>query len=184
MKKYRALSLLLPVFLTGCLQESPEELDRLGKEDPVFKQMILSRDQAHNQMQLIKQDLLNRKKWMDSQVEKLRADYDAVAKQQNKKIEQFRLSIEQNRDRLKREMEQQSVAMEEKKGTLDGYQKKMAAVRKVLQEGKGFSLSKTERQQWEERALMVSEKIRPLAEEIQELKLQVRLKKQKIQYLR
>ena len=65
-----------------------------------------------------------------------------------------------------------------------GYQKTLLDVRRVLREGKGISLSKTERQKWAERILMLSEKIRPLAEDIQELKLQIRLKKQKIQYLR
>jgi hypothetical protein len=57
-------------------------------------------------------------------------------------------------------------------------------VRKVLHESKGITLSKAERQKWEERVLMLSEKMRPLMDEINDLKLQIRLKKQKVQYLR
>ena len=74
--------------------------------------------------------------------------------------------------------------MQDKQVEMAGYEKTLADVRKVLQEGKGLSLSKTERQKWEERILMLSEKVRPLTDEIQELKLQVRLKKQKIQFLK
>ena len=55
-------------------------------------------------------------------------------------------------------------------------------LRLVLREGKGINLSTQEKQKWEERILMLSEKIRPLSEEIQELKLQNRLKKRKIGY--
>ncbi len=184
--KKRFIFFLLPcLFLSGCLfQESPEELDRLIKEDPAFKQMILARDQACDQIHLIKEDLLNKKKLLDSQVEKLRTEYDTSAKTQNKKIEQYRAMIETNRNLLKRQQEQDGAHMEEKQSELAGYEKTLSDVRKVLHEGKGISLSKTERQKWEERILMLTEKIRPLTEEIQELKLQIRLKKQKIQFLR
>ena len=183
MKRYL---FLLPfcVLIAGCLSESPEELDRLTKEDPAFKQMIQLRDQTHHQIQTLKDDLLNRKKTLDSQVEKLRADYDAIAKAQNQKIEQLRGTIEQNRDLMKKNMESESGSLEAKQNELSGYQKTLTDVRKVLNESKGISLSKTERQKWEERILMLSEKMRPLMDDIQELKLQIRLKKQKIQYLR
>ena len=184
MKKCPVLFLLAPFFLTGCLQESPEELARLIKEDAAFKQMIVARDQAHSQIRLIKQDLLNRKQQLDGQLEKLRADYDATAKQQNKKIEQYRASIDQNRERLKREIDQESASMDAKQTEMEGYRKTLGDVKKVLSEAKGITISKAERQKWEERILMLTEKMRPLADEIQELRLQVRLKKQKSQYLR
>ncbi len=183
--KRHVFFLLSCVFLPGCLfQESPEELDRLVKEDPSFKQMILSRDQAYGQIRLIKEDLLNKKKTLDAQVDKLRSEYDAYAKTQNKKAEQFRNGVEANNNLLKRQLEQNGAHMEEKQSELAGYEKTLSDVRKVLNEGKGLSLSKTERQKWEERILMLSEKIRPLAEDIQELKLQIRLKKQKIRFLK
>ena len=173
------------LFLSGCLfQESPEELDRLTKEDPTFKQMIQSRDQARGQIRLIKDDLLEKKKTLDAEVEKLRAAYDLYAKAQNKKVDQFRAMIETNHDLLKQQLEQESARMQEKQVEMGGYEKTLADVRKVLTEGKGLSLSKTERQKWEERILMLSEKVRPLVDEIQELKLQIRLKKQKIQFLK
>ena len=184
MKKCRAFCLILSLTLAGCLQESPEELARLTKEDPVFKQMILSRDQAHAQSRLIKEDLLERKKTMDDQIGKLRSDYDVIAKQQNKKMDQYGASIEQNANRLRKEIEAQSQSQSEKEVIFGSDQRKLAEVRKILQESKGFKLTKTERQQWEERALLLTEKMRPLAEEIQDLKLQIRLKKQKIRYLR
>lgn len=176
---------LFCVFLPGCLfQESPEELDRLVKEDPVFKQMIFARDQAHHQIHLIKEDLLNKKKVLDAELEKFRSAYDAYAKAQNKKIDQFRGTIDANHNLLKQQLEQNGARLEEKQNEMAGYEKTLSDVRKVLNEGKGISLSKTERQKWEERILMLSEKIRPLTEEIQELKLQIRLKKQKIQFLK
>ena len=184
MKKRHLFFLFVSFFLSGCLfQENPEELDRLTKEDPAFKQIIQARDQAHDQIRLIKENLLSKKQTMDAEAEKLRAGYDAYAKAQNKKIDQFRGTIEANRNLLKQQLEQQSASMQGKQEEVAGYEKSLAAVRRVLQGGKGLSLSKTERQKWEERVLMLSEKIRPLVDEIQELKLQVRLKKQKIQFL-
>jgi hypothetical protein len=175
---------ILCVLSSGCALQSPEELERLVKEDPTFKQMIGARDQAHVQMALIKQDLLTRKKAMDVQVEKLRAEHAAVAATYNKKIEQLRASIESHRQILKRDIESASAQVEAKSTELAGYQKTLADVRKVLHESKGITLSKAERQKWEERVLMLSEKMRPLTDEINELKLQIRLKKQKVQYLR
>ena len=175
---------LFSLTLTGCLQESQEELDRLVKEDPAFKQMIAARDQAHSQIQLIKHDLLSRKNTLDSQFQKMRAEYDAYAKEQNKKIDQYKLAIDANRDLLKKEIGITSASLDEKQEELAGYQKTLADVKKVLTESKGISLSKTEKQKWEERILMLSEKIRPLSEEIQELRLKIRLKKQKIGFLK
>ena len=185
MKNERVFFLLSCLFLSGCLlQESPEELDRLIKEDPSFKQMVVARDQAHGQIHLIKNELLNKKKILDAEIGKFRSEYDAYAKTQNKKIEQFRATIETNRSLLRRQLEQNGAHMEEKQSELAGYEKTLLDVRKVLKEGKGISFSKAERQKWEERILMLIEKIRPLVDDIQDLKLQIRLKKQKIQYLK
>ena len=180
----RVVCTLFCLILAGCAPQSPEELDRLIKEDAAFKQMIVARDQAHVQISLVKQDLLARKTLVDSQVDKLRADYDATAKAANKKIEQLQAAIATNRDLLKHEIDLAAAEVEAKQGELGGYQKTLSDVQKVLHESKGITLSKTERQKWEERILMLSEKMRPLIDEIGELKLQIRLKKQKIQYLK
>ncbi len=56
-------------------------------------------------------------------------------------------------------------------------------MQKVLKDPKGITLSAQDKKRWSEHVLMLNEKIRPLSEDIQELKLQVRLKKQKIAYL-
>jgi archaellum component FlaC len=172
------------LFLPGCASYSPEELERLTKEDAQFKVMIQARDQAHAQIGLIKQDLLQKKKLMDVQVEKLRSEYDAFAKTQNLKIEKFQSSIDTNRTALKREVESAGAQLAAKLSEIEGYQKTLADVKKVLNETKAISLSSQEKQKWEERAEMLKEKIRPLTDEIQELKLQIRLKKQKTGFLK
>lgn len=182
MKRLSA-ALLAVLSLTGCFGENPEELNRLVKEDPAFKQIIVARDEARHQIQLIKQDLLSKKKIVNEEVGKLRGEYDIYAKAQAKKIEQYRLTIDTNRIRLKREAELAGISLEAKVAELTGYQKTLSDVKKVLTEGKGLSLSKTERQKWEERILLLSEKMRPLVDEIQDLRLRIRLKKQKIGYL-
>ncbi len=170
--------------LGGCSAYGPEELDRLTKEDPHFKQMILARDQMHAQIRSLKEDLLGRKKAMDLQIDKLRRDYDAYAKAQNIKIEKYQTTIESNRSVLKREIDAASVQLTAKETELDGYQKTLSDVKKVLQEGKGIRLSAQEKDKWEERVLMLSEKIRPLMDEIQELRLQGSLKKKKMSFLK
>ncbi len=176
---------LISLSLTGCLiQESPEELDRLVKEDPAFKQMIASRDQAHQNIRFIKDELLSKKKVMDAQVEKLRREYDVYAKSQNTKIDLYRALIENNRNQLNKDIAAAQASLDSKQVELEGYKKTSADVNDVLREAKGIQLSKSERQKWEERVLMLSEKIRPLNEEIQELRLRIRLKKQKIGFLR
>jgi chromosome segregation ATPase len=185
-RNYSCIFLLLPcILVSGCVfQENPEELDRLVKEDASFKQLIVERDQAHSQMSVIKNDLLTRKKTLDAQVGKMRGEYDAYAKTLNQKVDQLRSGIESSRSLLKRQLEQDGANMEKKQSELAAYEKTLSDVRKVLHESKGISFSKAERQKWEERVLMLSEKIRPLADEIKELKLEMRLKKQKIRFLR
>ena len=163
---------------------APEELDRLTKEDPAFKQMIAARDQMHSQIRLIKDDLLEKKKAMDAQIGKLRQDYDVYAKAQTLKVEKCQNAIDANRKALKNEIETASAQLEAKQTELQGYEKTLGDVRKVLHESKSINLSAQEKQKWEERVLMLSEKIRPLTEELQELKLQIRLKKSKISFLR
>jgi len=177
-------ALIASLSLTGCLGENPEELSRLVKEDPAFKQMITARDEAQRQVGLIKQDLLSRKNTVNEQVGKLRAEYDAYSKIQSAKMVQYRATIDANRALLKREAEVAAAALEDKTAELAGYQRTLADVKKVLTEGKGLALSKTERQKWQERTLLLSEKMRPLIDEIQDLRLRIRLKKQKIGYLR
>jgi hypothetical protein len=170
--------------LTGCWWwQNPEELERLTKEDPVFKQMIVARDQAHAQEHLIKEDLLAKKRILDGQTEKLRAEYDAYAKAQNKKVEQCQSAIESNRELLKRQIETASAELEARQKDVEEYDKTLSGIKKLLRESKGISFSGQEKQKLEEKALILSEKIRPLADQVQELKLQIRLKKQKIQFL-
>ena len=170
--------------LMGCLGENPEELTRLVKEDPAFKQMITARDEAQRQVQTIKQDLLSKKNNADGQIAKLKEDYQTYAKTQTQKMEQFRATIEANRSQLKHEAEVAVTSLQEKLAELASYERTLADVKKVLTEGRGLALSKTERQKWEERILLLSEKMRPLNEQIQDLRLRIRLKKQKIGYLR
>jgi chromosome segregation ATPase len=179
----------LPFFLfalsiAGCASYGPEELDRLTKEDPQFRQMIAGRDKAHAEIRAIKNDLLSKKRIIDAQVEKLRRDYDVYSKAQNEKIEQYRGSVQASQSLMKREVEAMSAKLQARETELEGYQKTLADVQKVIKESKGFNLSEAERQRWEERVLLLSEKIRPLLDEIQELKLQIRLKKQKMYFLK
>ena len=120
---------------------------------------------------------------LDGQVEKLRGEYDAYAKSQNTKIEQRQATIDANRKLLKHQIEVASADLESKQKDLEEHEKSLLDVKKVLHGSKGISLSKQEKQKWEERSLLLSEKIQPLADMIQELKLQIRLKKQKIHFL-
>ncbi|MCG3175772.1 MAG: hypothetical protein MOGMAGMI_00705 [Candidatus Omnitrophica bacterium] len=168
----------------GCASYGPEELERLKKEDPSFAQLITSRDQIHGEIRAIKQDLLVRKKAADVQVDKIRGDYDLYAKAQNEKIEKYRSTIEASRNLMSREIETASKQLEAKITELAGYQKTLAEVRKMLRDSRELNLSGKSRQKWEERAMMLSEKMRPLAEEIQDLRSEIRLKKRKIYFVR
>ncbi len=181
-KKYFLPFLFL--FLTGCSSYGPEELDRLTKEDPNFKQMIAARDQVHAQGHAIKEDLLTKKQAMDAQIDKLRAEYDTYAKLQNQKIERGQAAVDANRNLLKKDIEIEEARLVSKQAELDGYSKTLADVRKVLKESKGITFSSQEKQKWEEKTLLLSEKMRPLKEEIEDLNLQIRLKKSKMSFLR
>ena len=175
----------LVVSLTaGCASYGPEELDRLMKEDPQFRQMIVTRDKAHAEIRDIKEDLLAKKRTLDTQVEKLRREYDIYAKAQNLKVEQYSAAIEASRALLKREIEGAAAKLQARLTELDGYQRTLTDVKKVIKESKGFNLSEAERQRWEERVLLLSEKVRPLLDEIQDIKLHIRLKKQKMFFLK
>lgn len=176
--------LCLTLVLAGCSQYGPEELDRLTKEDPNFKQMIVSRDQIHAQVHAIKQDLLAKKKAMDEQVDKLRRDYDAYSKAQNQKIEKYESVIDANRNLLKREVETAEADLDAKSAELDRLQKTLADVEKVLRQSHDLTLSAPERQKWEERRLMISEKIKPLTDDMQELKAKISLGKRKVSFLK
>ena len=178
--------ILIPVFLfsiSGCGSDSPEELDRLMKEDISFRQMIESRDKVHAQIHLIQEDLLLKKKDFDAQTGKMRQDYDVYSKAQNSKIVQYQGMIDAHRKNLREQIDSMTVEAETKQKELSGYEGTLADVKKVVRESKGIQWTSQERQKWEERILMLSEKIRPLLEEIQELKLQIRLKKKKIHFL-
>ena len=177
-------SVWIGVLLAGCSSVSPEELDRLIKEDSGFKQMIQARDENHRQINLIKQDLLDKKKLIDAQVDRVRREYDVYAKAQNLKIEKYQAAIDAGRNLLRRETETAAAQLNAKLAESDGYEKTLADVKRVLEGSKGIHLSQDEKERWQERVAMLTEKIRPLVEEIQELKLQIRLKKQKINFLR
>ena len=180
-KKITALCFIL--ILTGCSSYGPEELDRLTKEDPAFKQMIITRDQLHAQMRLVKEDLLAKKRVMDTQIDRLRAQYDAYAKLENQKMERYQTAIDSNRALLKREIEIAEAHLESKRTEFEGYRKTLADVQKILKESKGITFSAQEKEKWQEKVLLLSEKMRPLKEEIEDLNLQIRLKKRKISFL-
>lgn len=184
MRRLSVLFLAFPLFLSGCLvTESPEELERLTKEDPVFEKMILGRNQVHQQIASIKTDLLNRKKAVDAETMRLRSEYDALSKAQQLKIQNLRGAIENHRRTLKHQIETAEARLEAKQIEVEGYRKTLADVRTMLKNSKGIELSAKERQKWDERILMLTEKIRPIEDEIRELKLEIRLKNQKIRYL-
>lgn len=175
--------LVLILAIGGCEAYGPEELDRLTKEDPQFNQMIIQRDQAHKQMDLIKQDLLSRKNAMDAQILKLRQAYDTLAKTQNEKIEQYKTGIETNRRSLQKDVDAATAQLSLHQIKLAEFEKTQKEIQKVL-DNKSIKLPPSEREKWQERYLLQSEKIRPLLDDINELKLEIRLKKQKISYLR
>ena len=135
--------LLIPVFLfafSGCNSDSPEELDRLIKEDVVFRQMIESRDQAHAQVRLIKDDLLSKKRTVDSQVEKARQEYDNYAKSQNKKMEQYQGIIDANRKNLREQIESMTAELDSKLKELSGYEETLTDMKKMRQMNFGLDI--------------------------------------------
>lgn len=172
------------LFLAGCSSYGPEELDRLTKEDPGFKQMIVARDQRHGQMQAIKTNLLEKKRAMDAQIDTLRAQYDAYAKLENQKIDKCQASIDANRALLKSEIETAEAHLESRRIKFGGYLKTLGDIQRVLKESKGITFSAQEKQRWHEKVLILSEKMSPLKEEMEDLNLQIRLKKRKISFLR
>ena len=174
---------MITFFLAGCAANNPEELERLTKEDPNFRQMIATRDKMRSDVKLIKEDLLVKKRAVDAQVEKMRGDYDAYAKSQNIKIEKYKTGLEVYRKALAKDIDQATVSMETKQNELAGYEKTLRDVQKVLHESKGITLSAQEKEKWKERVLLLNEKMRPLSEEIQDLKLKIRLNKRKIGFL-
>ncbi len=174
-----ALSLSLP----SCMPAGPEELDRLTKEDPAFKQMIVSRDEIHYQIQQIKDDLLTKKRSMDAQISNLRNAYDAYAKTQHLKMEKYKTTIEANRNSLHKDIELAEAELEVKERRLGEYNRTQEDIKKILS-NKSLQMTAKENEKWRERDVLLSEKIRPLTEEIQELRLQIRLKQQKIKFLK
>lgn len=175
---------MIAFLVPACAFYGPEELDRLMKEDSAFKRMIMQRDQVRAEIRMMKDDLLAKKKAMDAQVDKLRHEYDLYAKAQNQKIEKYQVVIDVNRAVMKRGIEAAETSLEAKIAEVGGYEKTLSDVKKVLNETKGIGLSGQEKQKWQERVMMLTEKMRPLSEEIQELKLQIRLKKRKINFLK
>ena len=182
MKKF-FLFFVLALTLGGCAVNNPEELERLTKEDASFKQMITTRDRMHADVKLIKDDLLVKKRAMDAQVDKMRQDYDAYAKAQNVKIDKYKTVLDTYRKTLQKDIEAAGVSLDAKENELAGYQKTLQDVKKVLSEGKGITISPAEKEKWEERIVLLGEKMRPLADEIQDLKLKIRLHKKKIGFL-
>lgn len=179
----RILILALAVVLAGCAPNNPEELDRLMKSDPNFRQMVSSREHMRAEIQKIKADLLARKKIMDSQIDKLRSSYDAVAKIQNLKIEKYQANIDTNRNDLKRQVETRQAQLKAKETELAALESTLSEIQNVLKGSKSIQLTASEKQRWEERKLMQSEKMRPLAEDIEELKIQIDLAKKKSAFL-
>lgn len=180
------LSFLI-LFLSGCNSynsTASEELDRLTKEDPQFKEMMDSRNEAHRQIRAVKGQILEKKKVIDAKVSQLRKEYDAYVKENNITIEKYRSTIEANRNVLRREIEAGRAKLAAMAKELDGYQKTLGDVRKVISNGKGIDFSAEERKKWEERVLLLSEKIKPLADAIEEAKLSLRLKEQKMNFLK
>jgi predicted nucleic acid-binding Zn-ribbon protein len=116
-------------------------------------------------------------------VDKLREEYAAYSRAQNLKMEKYQAMIDAERAALKTEIENDNGSLDAKTKELGGYEKTLSDVKQML-EGKNIRLSPQEKEKWQERILMLSEKMRPLTEEIQELKLQIRLKKQKIGFLK
>lgn len=169
--------------LVGCAANNPEELERLTKEDAAFKQMITTRDRMHADVKLIKEDLLVKKRGVDAQVDKMRQDYDVYAKAQNVKIDKYKTVLDTYRKALQKDIEAASASLEAKQNELAGYQKTLQDVRKVLSESKGITISAQEKEKWEERIVLLNEKMRPLADEIQDLKFKIRLHRKKIGFL-
>lgn len=181
MKKFPIV--IAALILIGCAPPDPEELERLVKQDPSFKQVIGARDQVHRQVQVIRTDLLQKKQALDSTVDKLRTDYDAFAKAQNQQIEKYQASLEAYRALMKRELETLNAQLQAKKTEFAGYKNSIESIHKMRGQTQGIKLSKAEQEKWQERVLMLSEKARPLVEEIRELEAEIALKKRKLSYL-
>lgn len=181
----RAIILAMTLCLSaGCASYGPEELDRLVKEDPNFRQMLVARDQMRAEIRLIKQGLFERKKVADVQIQKVRQEYEQHAKSENEKILKYQAVIETNRNVLRRDIETSEAQAAAKRAELERLQKTLGEVEKVLSESRDIRLSAEERQKWEERRLMISEKIRPLSDDIAELEIRIRLNKRKLGFLK
>lgn len=174
---------LLSFSVAGCAPNNPEELERLMKGDSNFRQMITSREHMRSEIRKIKDDLLVRKKFMDMQIDKLRGIYDAYAKVQNQKVEKYQANVDANRNFVKRQGDTLQAQLKAKETELEALGKTLSEITNVLRGSKSIALTPQEKQRWEERKLMQSEKMRPLADDIEDLKAQIDLAKKKSAYL-
>ncbi|OGW92019.1 MAG: hypothetical protein A3D28_06370 [Omnitrophica bacterium RIFCSPHIGHO2_02_FULL_63_14] len=171
------------LLLAGCSVQRPEEFDRLLKEDPHFAQMISARDQARQEIQALKKDLLAKKKAMDAEIERLRGEYDAYARTQNQKVAKYEAYLSAARSVLRREVDTAEAQLEAKRTELKGYRETLDQVKKMSRGAKGIKITPDEKERWEDRSLLLSEKIRPLEDDIRQLQADIQLKKKKIAYL-
>ena len=172
------------IFLSGCGSSGPDELDRLMKEDPDFKQLILQRDRLHGEMKAIKQSMLSKKKVMDAEIDQVRLAYDTYSKAENQKIEKYQAVIDASRLQMKQDIMHAQGSLSQKENEYKDYAKSLESAKQFIHGSKGITFSSQEKKQLEEKILLLSEKMRPLREEIEDLKLRIRLKKQKIDFLR
>ncbi len=174
----------LIVLLAGCGEEADQaELDLLINEDPVFHELVRTKENLEAQVAGIQKGLAERKRDMDQKVLTLRQTYEADRQSKEQVINEYQ-------GLLKTQKTDFQAGYEKTTALLDSRKRMRADIEKAIREAQGvvakkdkLAITGKEIGEWQARIENLQNRLGPLDAEISALESLASLKRKKLKYL-
>ncbi len=174
----------LIVLLAGCGEEADQaELDLLINEDPVFHELVRTKENLEAQVAGIQKGLAERKRDMDQKVLTLRQTYEADRQAKEQVINEYQ-------GLLKTQKTDFQAGYEKTTALLDSRKRMRADIEKAIREAQGvvakkdkLAITGKEIGEWQARIENLQNRLGPLDAEISALESLASLKRKKLKYL-
>jgi|APTNR8051073442_1049403.scaffolds.fasta_scaffold61039_2 chromosome segregation ATPase len=174
----------LIVLLSGCGEEADQaELDLLVNEDPVFHELVRTKENLQAQIAGIQKGLADRKRDMDQKVLTLRQTYEADRQSKEQVINEYEGLLKTQKNDFKAGYEKTTALLESRKRMRADIEKAIREAQGVVAKKDKLAITGKEIGEWEARIENLQNRLGPLDAEISALESLASLKRKKLKYL-
>lgn len=153
----------------GCEYVDKESLDKIIQEDPLFRDILVKKQELDSKIDALLTQLREAKGKADASIRAIQEDFDKQRKEIDSRINGLKKELEPQRMKIRQELETLRITISTKKAVLRDLENTRRNLTNLINQQKAVNVTSEDMTKWQERLAALNSQIDPLIGEIREL---------------